>query len=122
MNEGTGELKVDLRVSHGTLTLDLTVAGGLRATNVTGNGTGFVTIDKAGPSQINATLAALTGLKYQPTLNYNGPDALTITADDKGNSGGVVPPTTATVPITVVAVNDAPQLPWTVPPAVPPRR
>ena len=120
VNEGTGELKVDLRVSHGTLTLDLSVAGGLRATNVTGNGTNFITIDKAGPNQINATLAALTGLKYQPALNYNGADALTISADDKGNSGGVVPPTTATVPITVRAVNDAPQLPWTIAPAVPP--
>jgi len=121
VNEGTGELKVDLRVSHGTLTLDLTIPGGLRATNVTGNGTAFVTIDKAGPIQINATLSALTGLKYQPTLNYNGPDALTITADDKGNTGGIVPPTTATVSITVIAVNDPPQLPWTVPPAVPPQ-
>ncbi len=120
VNEGTGQLKVDLRVTHGTLTVDLTVAGGLRATNVTGNGTGFITIDNAGPSQINATLAALTGLKYQPTLNYNGLDALTISADDKGNSGGVVSATTATVPITVVAVNDPPQLPWTVAPAVPP--
>jgi hypothetical protein len=120
VNEGTGELKVDLRVSHGTLTLDLTIAGGLRATNVTGNGTGLVTVDKAGPNQINATLAALTGLKYQPTLHYNGPDLLVITADDKGNSGGSVPPTTATVPITVVAVNDAPQLPWAVSPGIPP--
>jgi hypothetical protein len=121
VQEGTGELKVDLRVSQGTLRLDLTIAGGLRATNVTGNGTAHVTIDKAGPAQINATLSALTGLKYQPALNYNGEDALTITADDKGNTGGIVPPTTATVPITVIAVNDPPQLPWTVPPAVPPQ-
>jgi hypothetical protein len=119
--EGTGFLRVDLRVTHGTLTLDLTVPGGLRATNVTGNGTAQVTIDNAGPALINATLSALTGLRYQPTLNYNGPDALTITADDKGNTGGVVPPTTATVQITVIAVNDPPQLPWTVPPAVPPQ-
>lgn len=121
VQEGTGELKVDLQVGHGTLTLDLTIAGGLRATNVTGNGTAHVTIDKAGPVQINATLAALTGLKYQPALNYNGTDALTITADDQGNTGGIVPPTIATVPITVIAVNDPPQLPWTVPPAVPPQ-
>lgn len=121
VQEGTGELKVDLRVSHGTLALDLTIAGGLRPTNVTGNGTAHVTIDKAGPAQINATLSALTGLKYQPALNYNGADALTITADDQGNTGGIVPPATATVPITVIAVNDPPQLPWTVPPAVPPQ-
>ncbi len=118
--EGTGELKVDLQVSHGTLTLDLTVSGGLRPVHVTGNGTNHVTIDKAGPNQINATLSALSGLTYQPTLNYNGADALTIVANDKGNTGGTVTPTTATVPITITAVNDAPQLPWTVPPAVPP--
>ena len=120
VSEGTGELKVDLRVSHGTLTLDLTVPGGLRGTNVTGNGTGSITIDKAGPGQVNATLSAVTGLRYVPAANYNGSDALTITADDKGNSGGIVPATTATVPISIAAVNDAPQLPWAIPPAVPP--
>lgn len=115
--EGTNELKVDLRVVHGTLTLDLAVPGGLRAANVSGNGTSQIVIDKAGPSQINATLSAVSGLTYLPTLNYNGADTLTIVADDKGNTGGVVAPTTATVPITIRAVNDAPQLPWTVPPA-----
>lgn len=124
VDEGTNELKVDLQVGHGTLTLDLSVPGGLRAANVTGNGTSHITIDKASPNLINATLSSLSGLTYQPTLNYNvnvgGPDTLTIVADDKGNTGGTVTPTTVVVPITVAAVNDAPQLPWTVPPAVPP--
>jgi len=120
VGEGTGELKVDLQVSHGILTLDLAVPGGLRAANVIGNQTGHITIDKAGPNQINATLSAAAGFVYRPTLNYNGADALTIVADDKGNTGGTVTPTTATVPLMITAVNDPPQLPWTVPPAVPP--
>jgi hypothetical protein len=35
---------------------------------------------------------------------------LTISADDLGNTGGAAQVTTATVPITVVAVNDPPQV------------
>ena len=42
-------------------------------------------------------------LSYQGTLNYNGPDTLTVTSTD-GNSATDVD----TVGITVTAVNDAP--------------
>lgn len=118
--DGTNQLKVDLRVSHGTLTLDLTVPGGLRPADVTGNGTSRITIDKVSPGKINATLSALSGLTYRPAVDYNGPDALTIVADDKGNTGGAVTPTTVAVPIAIAAVNDAPQLPWSAPPGVAP--
>ncbi|HPM84219.1 MAG TPA: Ig-like domain-containing protein, partial [Candidatus Anammoximicrobium sp.] len=118
--DGTNQLKVDLQVSHGTLTLDLTVSGGLQPADVTGNGTSHIAIDKVSPGKINATLSALSGLTYRPALNYNGPDVLTIVADDKGNTGGAVTPTTVAVPIAIAAVNDAPQLPWSVPPGVAP--
>lgn len=120
--EGTGLMRVELRVAHGKLTLDLSVPGGLRAANVTGNGTGQIQINNAGPALLNATLSSLTGLRYQPNLNYNGSDALTITADDRGNTGtGGLQQTIATVPITVTAVNDPPELPWAIPPAIPPQ-
>ena len=51
---------------------------------------------------INATLASLS---YQGTLNYNGPDTLTVTSTD-GNAVTDVD----TVAITVNPVNDAPSL------------
>ena len=53
--------------------------------------------------------AALNGLAYQPTANFNGADTLTITTNDQGNTGtGGAVPDTDTVAITVTAVNDAP--------------
>src|SRR5438552_18199276 len=49
---------------------------------------------------INATLASLA---YQGTLNYNGPDTLTVTSRDSNAVTDV-----DTVAITVLAVDDAP--------------
>jgi len=53
--------------------------------------------------------AALDGMSYSPTANYNGPASLTITTDDRGftGAGGALNDTDA-VAITVSAVNDAP--------------
>src|SRR5262249_39694555 len=49
------------------------------------------------------------GLTYSPAANYNGPDTLTITTNDQGNTGsGGALSDTDTVAITVAAVNDAP--------------
>ena len=53
--------------------------------------------------------AALGGLTYQPNLNFNGSDTLTILTSDLGNTGSGGPKfDTDTVAITVAAVNDAP--------------
>src|SRR5439155_13488218 len=51
-------------------------------------------------ADINATLASLA---YQGTLNYNGPDTLTVTSRDSNAVTDV-----DTVAITVLAVDDAP--------------
>src|SRR5262249_25359709 len=55
--------------------------------------------------------AALNGLIYSPTLNYNGAATVQINTNDLGNvgSGGALSDTD-TVNITVNAVNDAPVL------------
>ena len=52
--------------------------------------------------------AALNGLTYQPTADYNGSDTMTILTDDQGNTGsGGSLSDLDTVEIVVTAVNDA---------------
>ncbi|MBK9947789.1 MAG: tandem-95 repeat protein [Nitrospira sp.] len=97
VNDVDGNLStVQLGVLNGTVSVTLqggaTISGG-------SNGTNTVTLSGS-QADINATLATLT---YQGTLNYNGPDTLTITSTDT-NSGSDVD----TVAITVTAVDDAP--------------
>lgn len=58
--------------------------------------------------------AALNGLKYRPNPDYNGPDQLVISTNDKGNTGEPPAPgqteliDTDTLAITVTPVNDPP--------------
>ena len=53
--------------------------------------------------------AAMAGMSYAPTANYNGPATLTIVTNDLGNTGASGPLTdTDMVNITVNPVNDAP--------------
>lgn len=92
---------VTLEADRGTLLLDTSVGGGVTAGQVSGNGTGMVTITAA-TGAINTTLAALNGLVYTPTANVNGPDSLTMTSD----SGATADVDLAA--INVAAVNDAP--------------
>ena len=89
---------VQLGVANGTVTVSL--AGG--ATISSGaNGTATLTLSGS-QVDINATLASLI---YQGTLNYNGPDTLTVTSRDSNAVTDV-----DTVAITVNPVNDAPGL------------
>src|SRR5438309_655062 len=65
---------------------------------------GTCTLTNSGSqADINATLASLA---YQGTLNYNGPDTLTVTSRDSNAVTDV-----DTVAITVLAVHDAPSFP-----------
>src|SRR6185295_2448440 len=97
VNDVDGNLStVQLGVANGTVTV--TLSGG--ATISAGaNGTATLTLSGT-QADINATLAALT---YQGTLNYNGPDTLTVTSTDTNSVADV-----ETVAITVSPVNDAP--------------
>lgn len=98
---GTGQIKVTLSVTSGTLNVGTAVAGGLTAAQITGNGTSSVVLQ--GPiAAVNATLAA--GVTYKGNLNFNGDDTLTVLADDLGNTGAGGPQTaTATVAIDVLS-------------------
>ncbi|MEO5346712.1 MAG: hypothetical protein H7834_10095, partial [Magnetococcus sp. YQC-9] len=93
-------LSTVVSVSHGTLRA--TLGGGA---SVTANGTASVTI--AGTAaEVNA---ALDGLVYAPTADYNGADRLTIETSDEGDTGSGGPLTaSSTIDITVNAVNDVP--------------
>ena len=89
--------------THGMLTLNGT--SGL--TFSTGTGTGDATMTFTGTiANINA---ALNGLSFSPTADYNGAASLQIVTNDQGNTGtGGALSDTDTVNITVNAVNDAP--------------
>ncbi len=58
-----------------------------------------------GPAHGTLDLAAGGAFTYTPAANYNGTDSFTFTAND-----GTVDSNTATVTITVTAVNDAPTI------------
>ena len=81
---GPADIIVTLTVQHGMLTVDATVSGGLNSSEITGNGTGTVTL--TGDPTVNSTTLA-AGVIYRGALNYNGPDTLTMTSNDGGSSG-----------------------------------
>ncbi|MEX2138898.1 MAG: tandem-95 repeat protein [Pirellulales bacterium] len=100
---GAGPIEVTLTATNGAITLSQTT--GLSFS--TGDGTGDAVMTFTGTvADINA---ALNGLSFGPTANFNGAASLQIAANDQGNSGsGGALSDTDTVNITVNAVNDAP--------------
>ncbi len=97
----TDDLEITLTGVNGNITL-ATTAG---LTNPTGNGSPSVSFQ----GTIAETNAALNGLKYRGTSNYNGPGSLTIETDDLGHNGDDGAKTdTDMVSITVNPVNDTP--------------
>ncbi len=81
-----------LTVANGRLSL-----GSASGVTVTGNGTGTVTVSGS-PAAITA---ALNGLTFAPTADWNGATTLNVSTSD-----GVAPPTLAAVGITVTPVVD----------------
>jgi VCBS repeat-containing protein len=77
----SGLVTVHLGVEHGTLTIRTDVPGGIDASEIVTSATGHGITIIATPDQINATIAA-NGLTYLGDTNFNGDDALTITAND----------------------------------------
>jgi hypothetical protein len=89
---------MQLAAANGTVTV--TLQGGA---SITAGANGTNTLTLAGTeADINATLATLV---YQGTLNYTGPETLTITSGDAGSATDL-----DTVTITVTPVNDAPAI------------
>ncbi len=100
---GSLQIQVQLSVVAGTLTLSRTT--GLFF--LVGDGNADASMEFRGP--LGAVNAALEGLRYVPGLNFNGSDTLSITTNDRGNTGAGGPQTdTDTVALTITAVNDAP--------------
>jgi hypothetical protein len=99
---GGASVQVALSVGHGTVTLN-----GTAGLTVTAGADGSAAVTVRGT--IASLNAALNGLSYAPTANYNSPDTLQIVTNDLGNTGsGGAQSDTDTVTITVNAVNDAP--------------
>lgn len=78
---GIGELRVNLEVTAGSLSLAST--SGLNF--VSGDGTEDTTLTFTGT--IAAVNVALSGLKYLPSAGFTGSAKLTLTTNDQGNSG-----------------------------------
>ncbi|MBS0533973.1 MAG: VWA domain-containing protein [Proteobacteria bacterium] len=93
----TTVLTVTVTVTHGLLTL-ASVAG---LSFATGNGANAASMTFSGTQ--TAINAALEGMTFKPSADYNGAAALTITTQDD-----VAHSVTTSVPIAVMAVNDAP--------------
>ena len=62
---------VVLSATHGTLNLSTSVAGGVTASEVTGNGSAAVIVQSS-LAKINATLAGPDGLIFTPATGFAG--------------------------------------------------
>ncbi|WP_250519060.1 VCBS domain-containing protein [Caballeronia sp. ATUFL_M1_KS5A] len=111
VDAGSGALQVTLNVLHGTLSLTALPAG------VTETGERTATLTLTGT--LASLNSALANLQYLGNANFNGPDTLTVTTNDRGNFGdfngngipgeaGDARIAVSTLPITVIAVNDPP--------------
>lgn len=106
LDSGSNPLSVTLSTPNGRVSVSAAVTGGLGVGNITGNGTGSVTLTGT-LSQINTTLSSPTALTYQGNPTFFGTDNLTLTVND--GTGGV---TSRVIAITVnpLQVNTAPSL------------
>ncbi len=103
VDAGTADVKVTLTATNGTLTLNETTG----LTFETGDGADDATMTFTGKmSDINA---ALDGMTFKPTANYNGTGAkVEITTNDQGNSPNTPKEDIDSVAITVEPLNDPP--------------
>ncbi len=105
-------IQVTLSVSHGTLSIDDGIGGGLTSAGISYGSDGRQVTLSGTMSAINATLAGSNALRYNPDDDYNGQDTLTMVSDDLGHNGLVRSPTdtrdTDALAIDITAVNDAP--------------
>ncbi|MBF9220547.1 IPT/TIG domain-containing protein [Hymenobacter ruricola] len=103
VDAGTGNLEITLTGANGTFSLSRTTG----LTFTIGDGTADASMKFRGTlTNINA---ALNGLVFTPTLNFNGTASLTLAANDLGNTGsGGALSDSDIVSITVGSTNDAP--------------
>ncbi len=100
---GAGDLSMTLSVTNGTLTLGSTAG----LTSLVGDGTSAITF-LGSIAEVNA---ALSGLSYLGTANFNGSATLTVTTNDQGATGtGGTQQDSDVITINVAAANDSPVL------------
>lgn len=99
---GAVPISMMLSVTHGTISVNNAVPGGVLAANITGNNTAGITL-VGSQSQINATLADATGVTYTPSLS--GAATLTVLTNDNGASGGSAQTDTDVIALSVTAVH-----------------
>uniref|UniRef100_UPI000AC37846 beta strand repeat-containing protein n=1 Tax=Sphingomonas sp. CCH10-B3 TaxID=1768757 RepID=UPI000AC37846 len=108
VDAGTGVLTATLSVGYGVLNVTTGTSG---ATIVSGNGTGSLVVSGT-LAQLNALLASDATSAISFTANTDMPPAGTtfsVSVDDGGNTGaGGALQASASVPITITAVSDAP--------------
>ena len=105
LDAGTAPIQVRLSATNGLLTLGQT--SGLSFFSGTGSNNAVMRFS----GSRNAINAALDGLQYVPAADFVGSAQLNLRVDDLGNSGsGGALSTSASLAISVTAVNDAPVL------------
>jgi len=103
VDAGSGPVRVTLSVDAGTL-----AAASAAGVTVTGSGTGSITLSGT-LTDINAYLAGATAPVYTPVANSDAPVTLTMTTNDRGNTGAGGPLSDSdTATIILRAVNDLP--------------
>jgi VCBS repeat-containing protein len=86
VDAGNGKLQVRLSVQHGRLTVNTTVAGGVLASDVTGNGTRELVM-LGTLTALNTTLNTARAVTYSPDQDFFGQDVVAVTLDDQGLTG-----------------------------------
>lgn len=117
VDAGNNAITVSLEVQHGTLIVRDDVAGGLQASQIQHGSLRQVTLTGT-VAEINATLAAVDGLRYRGDADFSGSDTLIMVSNDQGHSGLASNGTQPSAPltdadqatITIAAVDDAPSI------------
>jgi VCBS repeat-containing protein len=102
---GASPILMTVSVGHGSLSL--TSSTGINFTPPDGDDGAAGTLSFSG-TQTAITDAFKNSIFYTPTPDYDGPDTLTLSANDQGQSGGDSETTVAMLGITVVGDNDQP--------------
>jgi hypothetical protein len=82
----TNNMNFTITSTNGTVTVSTTVAGGLRAAQITGNNSGSVTI-VAPMAALNATFADTNGVAYTSPATFRGAQTLVLSVSDNGSTG-----------------------------------
>ena len=99
----TSNVTVTFVSTVGALSLSTGVMGGITGSQITGNGTTAVSVT-ATVAEIDATLAAASGLGYQSVIGFDGTDTLAIHGTDTaGNLGTATTSLLVVGPMSIIA-------------------